>query len=158
MPPVIVEPKLIIRDSFRIVLQGQELLTSNMMVRCAKFAKLLNDTHVLRRQDFSHGCCHSLNPVVESASELVNRSDVRATRFILGQLTFELAVFFGNLTGSLFFAAILTHCTRPLQIYRVLRPISSSRLGNRLYGSLRHVYPDLCYVRVDIPSLRGVGS
>ncbi|KAG6832627.1 hypothetical protein H0H92_014463 [Tricholoma furcatifolium] len=74
-----------------IVLQGLELLTSNMMV-CLPVSKgQVCNVHSI--EDIPHGRDQKTNPLVGPSTEL-------AHRFL---------VLFGNLVGSLFFAAILVY-------------------------------------------------
>ena len=59
----------------RIVLQGQELLTSNMMVRVPAAHIAVPCTHLRGcGQDVPYGRDHAFDSVVESSPQLVNRS------------------------------------------------------------------------------------
>jgi hypothetical protein len=93
----------------RIVLQGQELLTSNMLVRlffC--FIRVFSGFLI----DISLGSAHPRHSIVEFAAELASR---RVFDFFCASHSSHpifVTVFFGNLVGSLFFGAILVRCTQ----------------------------------------------
>lgn len=97
-------------NSLRIVLQGQELLTSNMMASFQVKISLCFRHLYFPRPDFPHGCCSPPNSMVEFASQLAHRYDSHVRLSSPPADVQILSVFFGNLAGSLFFAAILTHC------------------------------------------------
>lgn len=93
----------------RIILQGHDLLTSNMMVRNPN--SLLNMDMIMMpsRLDLSCGCYETGNTLVERSRQLDNRFFCSDPLSLL-HLPKSVLVLFGNLVGSLFFAAILVRC------------------------------------------------
>jgi len=109
--------------SSRITLQNQELLTSNMLVRCFISPLLLRLSYTPRNDlllnSFSTSLWLSLRDPCHFGVYVWIGSLVCCLNLLLGALRVEnssllsplsLLVFFGNLTGSLFFAAILVRC------------------------------------------------
>lgn len=98
--------------SSRIVLQGLELLTSNMMVGLRGFDLTLNDSWLLNSPA---RCFRSLSSkmlflggVCRSTGSLVSSNTSRLRCELISCLS--TSVTFGNLVGSLFVAAILVKC------------------------------------------------